>query len=140
MKSQDQRNTKGMVCGEPGDSGIRISSLSLLAGKERQEKSKAGQDSSPACRLCRDYSNLQWVTRLLFLSTRLMKPGSHEIGPCCWAYRAVSEPGMIDISLMSDDLRSEAGAFQVEISDVLSRPVDPALQPGTSENLLVGFE
>jgi hypothetical protein len=47
---------------------------------------------------------------------------------------------MIDISLMRDDLRSEAGAFQVEISDVLSRPADPALQPGTSENLLDGFE
>ena len=44
---------------------------------------------------------------------------------------------MIDISLMSDDLGSEAGAFHVEINDVLSMPVDPALQPGTPENLLV---
>lgn len=66
-----------------------------------------------------------------------MKLGSHAIGACCWAYRAVSEPGMIDISLMSDDLGSDEGAFHVEINDVLSRPLDPALQPGTPEKLLV---
>jgi len=73
----------------------------------------------------------------LLRSTRLIKLGSHAIGACCCAYRAVSEPGMIDISLMSDDLGSKAGAFHVEINDVLSMPVDPALQPGTPENLLV---
>jgi hypothetical protein len=66
-----------------------------------------------------------------------MKLGSHAIGACCWAYQAVSKLRMIDISLMSDDLKSEAGAFPVEINDVLSKPVDPALQPGTPENLLV---
>jgi hypothetical protein len=66
-----------------------------------------------------------------------MKLGSQATGACCWAYRAVSEPGIIDISLISDDLGSEAGSFHVEINDVLSRPVDPALQPGTPENLLV---
>ena len=73
----------------------------------------------------------------MFRSTLLMKLGSHTIGFCCYAYRAASEPGMMEISPMNDDLRSDAGALLSDINDVLLRPDGPVLQLGTPENPLV---